>query len=212
MTGKIIDIIKRAMLLVGVVDPREAPSGSDADTCLNELRDLIPALPGWSGWTQVVIDRDWAPQGEDYRITVIGEAEVDVTLPQQVYDAVELSSCDGMPVEHGDVLRPPRDGARLMVCAQATGQQVFYAYRADTGQWLTVLGLGLSDEVPVNGDMHGHLAALLAERIAPVYGLPLSGEAVRAVSRARLAWAVRYDRRQFVNTTANRAAAIGSYM
>ena len=213
MTGKVIDTIKRAMLLIGAIDPQKTPSGSEADACLTELRDLVPALPGWSGWTEVTISQDWAPQGEDYRITVIGDVDVAITLPQLVWDDGVIS-CDGggLPVEHGTFQRAPRDGARILACSQATGDQAFYTYCADVGQWRNVLGLGHGDDVPVNADMAGHLAALLAERIAPVFGLPLAGEAAQAVGRARLAWEARYDRRKTINRPSNRAEALGVYM
>ena len=213
MAGKVIDIVKRAMVMVGAIDAQATPGGGEADMCLAALRDLIPALPGWGGWTEIEINRDYAPLGEDYRIAVIGDVEIELTLPELVWDDVSISyDGDGMPVETGTFLRAPRDGARIRAYSQASGQTVFYAYCADDGQWRSVIGLDFASDVPVSSDMHGHLVALLGEQIAPVFGVPLSGEAERAVSRARLAWVARYDRRKRVVTPANRAEAVGGYM
>jgi hypothetical protein len=163
--------------------------------CLDELINLIPSLPGWTQWNEIEINADYDAY-DDERIAVIGDVTVTVTLPQLVYDKPYVEFNDaGVSIKYGDFYRAPRDGARVLVYAQQTGQQYYYAYRADTGQWTAVYGYTVGDEVPVNQDMDLHLSAMLAERILPIYGLTATPELNAMIKRARNAWMQRYSNR-----------------
>ena len=211
MPATVIDLIKRAMLQIGAIDIRATPSAAEAAAVLAELPDVLMCSPGWNSWTEMEISTDFAPLGNDYRITVLGEVDVEVDLPNRVYagDDLCISHSESPPSQDGCHLVAPRDGSRCLIYAQGSGATKFYAYRSDTGQWEKVHDLVLADNVPVNVDMQGHLALMLAERVAPIFGQEVNQA---LVSRARLAWSVRYDRYKRPRSDRNYEADTAGYM
>jgi len=190
-----LQIIKTAMLSIGAIAIRAVPAAHDLDVCLDRLSSLIRTLPGWTEWNNIEINQDYTA-GDDERIAVIGDVTVTVTLPQlNFYQPVITYESDGFTVKTGDYYVAPRDGARVAVYAQQGDDNVYYAYRADTGHWIQVHNLEPTGIVPLDAAMHMHLEAMLAVSIAPLYGLPVSQELGMAYDTAQRAMTARYSGR-----------------
>ena len=90
---------------------------------------------------------------------------------------------------NGVTLRQPRDGARIEIVGTA---QALYFYRADINQWIIATGLTLDSETPLNNRYSSNLAALLAERLAPLYPIAQINPLLLArLNRARQALFIR---------------------
>lgn len=186
MADTCLALIKNAMLSIGAIGIRDTPEAHDADYCLEKLQDLILSLPCFGTWKEVETITDYAPQAFAERIAVIGDVSVTITLPQLVEASVwQLASLPNFTLITGTMYAAPRDGSRVLVYAQQGTDRAGYAYRGDTGKWLTFLNLGLTDEIPLNADLHGFIEAMLAIDIAPAYGAEVSGQIVDRSERGK---------------------------
>lgn len=213
MTASALDTIIRALRYIGAVDIRESVDAADATVALVELQDLIPSLPGWTQWNEVEVNVDYTAN-DDERISVVGDVAVTITLPQLVFDKPYIIYSDsGVSIKYGTYYRAPRDGARVQVSAQQGTDNYYYAYRSDTGKWIEVSSLAVGDELPTNSAMDGHLAALLAERLSPIWGLPVSRELNGMIAKARNAFVARYATQRYdPDSPANAQERMGQFM
>lgn len=164
-------LIKNAHRAIGAVDIRANLTAEQATYGLEKLQDVILSLPHFGTWIEVETNVDYEA-GQNERIAVIGDVAVTITLPQMVVsDRYQLASLPGYNIAVGEYYAAPRDGSRVAAYAQQGTDKSFYAYRADTGKWLSVINLGFSSEIPLNADLHRYLEAYLAVEIAGVYGL-----------------------------------------
>lgn len=77
------------------------------------------------------------------------------------------------------------------------GQTAEYIYNAEGGEWLPILGLLTTDEMPFPEGFDDYFIIKLATRLNPRYGRPLSEESQRAMDETRAALRDRYTQFRF---------------
>lgn len=173
MASTCLDIIKNALRSVGVISITESPSADMSAAALEIWQNLILSLPCFaSNWREIEINENYTA-GVNERVTVIGDVNVTVTLPQQVVSERDqvLYVSDLFTIATGTYYSAPRDGSRVMVSAQQGTDRAAYAYRADTGKWISFINLELTSTIPFNADLHRYLQAMLAFELAGAFGL-----------------------------------------
>jgi hypothetical protein len=188
-----LDIIKDALRMTGAVDLRAANlSGDMSSLGLRMLVSVIRNLPGWTAWNEVEIRNSYTAY-DDERITVVGDVTVTVTLPTiNYYKPIVSFDQNGLTVKSGDYYKAPRDGARVAINAQEGTVALYYAYRSDSGKWITVHSLALTGTVPLNEAAHIDLSALVAEAVSPIIGTQITGELANTIENAKRNMANRY--------------------
>ena len=174
MADTCLELIKDAFISIGVIGVRDALDNADAAYGLRKLQQVITALPGWDVWNEVEIDGS-EPYfaGANERIAVIASETARINLPQMVRaDRMQLASLPGLIVaaEGSAYYAAPRDCCRVLIYAQQRVAEFFYAYRADSGLWISVIGLEYVSPLPMNKNLHGYLEATLAVAIEGAYG------------------------------------------
>jgi hypothetical protein len=190
------DIITRAHRRANITDAGEALSSEDAQNGLDELQELVFALPGMRHWTDVLATANYTA-GENERIRC--SSGVTVTVPTTVSSAQTVLFCcnDVELICEGYDDRAPKDGARVQVITSANVSTTYY-YRADTGEWVTASGLTLAGDVPLNADMHGYLNAMLCLRLCDAQGVQAPPAVVLDAQTGATAMRARYGKRQNV--------------
>ena len=188
-----LDIIKDALILLGGTDLRaQNISGDMSQAALRVLVATIRNLPGWTAWNEVEVTTNYTAY-DDERITVVGDVDVTITLPQvNAYDPIVDFASNGLTVKTGNYTKAPRDGARVQIATQEGTGALYYAYRADTGKWIAVHNLSLSSDVPVNEAAYYDLSVCLSEKLAPMIASPLTQELVNVINQSRRNMANRY--------------------
>ena len=172
MANTLTDIIRNSLLSLGVIGFRESVSADYAVFALEKLQSLLLALPGQRDWIAVEVTDDYTTKGNE-RITVVGDVDVTITLPQLfTADRYDLMSLSGVTVATtGGYTAAPRDGTRVQIVTQEGTDYLTYIYRSDRGKWMTLSPLAAASDVPINQDLHAGLEALLAVEIAPAFGV-----------------------------------------
>ena len=67
-----------------------------------------------------------------------------------------------------------------------------WIYRADTGNWVKVTSLALTDQMPFPQDFDDYFITVLALRLNPRYGQTLTGESMEALKRGKRNIRARY--------------------
>jgi hypothetical protein len=211
--------IAEALRLIRATAPGDGPTADELAVGLSGAQDLVLSLHEARGPLLTVdITGNYTP-GENQRLRVQAGSTVAVTLPNSVaiFDADDLYDYGFDPglapdtpanppmgstgAADGVAWRQPTDGARIEVVGTQSG---LWFYRDDTNAWVSALGLATDSELPVNGRLAGHFAALLAERLTDVASsaADLSPALKARVARAREALFTRPGRRR----TTTRAA------
>jgi hypothetical protein len=188
-------LTKRSLRMLGVLASGEDADASDASDALEALQSMLLSLPGmW--WTDVETDEDYTAE-ENERIRVNSNSAVTVTIPVVVGSEEKVLTCCGQTILkcEGYDDRAPKDGARVQVTDTNSNAALTYYYCADVAAWMPVESLTLNSEVPLNADMIDGLAAMLAVRLAPEYGVELSPVVVGLAGEARTKMRARYGRR-----------------
>lgn len=194
MAATVMEVIKGALVTLNACDLRAQPEPDDAAYCLGKLQDVVLSLPHFNVWKEVEIIADY-DAGSNERIAIIGPVSVTITLPTLVRaDKATLASLDGFILATGNYNAAPRDGDRVLVYAQETTENSLYAYRADTGKWLTVINLEYDSPLPINRDLHGYLEAALAVEIEGAYGTSVTETVAKRYREGQRAFAARFMR------------------
>jgi hypothetical protein len=204
--------IAEALRLLRVNDPGDGPTAEELAIGVSEAQDLILGIHEARGpLLNIDITGNYTP-GQNQRLRVQAGYTVSVTLPNSVaifdsYDPYDYGFDPGLPPDSpanpplgstgaadGVAWRQPTDGARIEIVGT---QQGLWFYRDDTNAWVSALGLAVDSELPVNGRLAGHFAALLAERLSDVVSsAPDLSPALKArVARARQTLFIRPGRR-----------------
>lgn len=194
------DIVTRAYRRAALRDASTNLDPIDAVVAIEELREIVLALPGMTHWKDVEATEDYTA-GENERIRVNSDEEVTVTVPSAVSSARSILLCcnDFTLVCEGYDDRAPKDGARVQITDTGGTVSATYYYRADAGQWMRADALTMSSAVPLNADMHSGLTAILGERLGSMEpGVPTSPSLVAEAAAARVRMRARYGKRQDV--------------
>ena len=168
-------VIKDALRALKVLAPGDDVHIDQLNAGLSGLQNLILELHEARGpLVDVDVSADYVAN-ENQRCRIQAGDTVTVTLPNSVpiwptYDPADYGFTGGSStttpgstgVADGASFRQPCDGARIEVVGTTQG---LWFYRADLNAWANAYGIGLDDEVPLNGRYAGPLGAFLAERI-----------------------------------------------
>jgi hypothetical protein len=191
-------MIDQALRALRVTAAGDSPTIEELNAGLAALQDLILAIHAARGpLTEIDVTGPYTP-GENQRVRIGAGDTADITLPNSValWAAID-------PYDYGFAPGPANlvpagstgsaDGARIEIVATAPA---LYFYRADLNAWIEALNPGLDAETPFNDRYSGHVAALLAERLADALGVETPpGLSLRA-GRARLALMIRAGNRR----------------
>ncbi|MFZ5667958.1 MAG: hypothetical protein ACOY4K_00540 [Pseudomonadota bacterium] len=178
------EVVKGAFRRAGIsrdldeVRPREMERG------LQVLQDIYLGLVGsgaFGRFNDVDIDDDYTAEEQD-RILVNTESAVTVTLPQTVEDGYAT-----------DGVRPPLDGAVVMVTDVYSTARSTYVYDASYAAWTAIESLALASFAPLSVRYRAGLEARLAVRLAEENGVPVTPELRRQEAQGIAALLHRFD-------------------
>lgn len=185
-------IITRAMRLLGLLEDGGSASSTELANGLESLQamvDSLPALMLGGPWVDVDVTDTSYMAGEDERIRLTDpDVSTDITFPSRIQD-YDADTEDGY--------RKPREGARVQIIAELSGQSYrrTYVYTAYAG-WARIDALALADANPFGPNLDDALTGLLAQRIAPEFGVGVGAQVQELASRGR----TQLDRRLRPNT------------
>lgn len=166
-------IINAALRKVGVVNEGQAAAPDyDAANGLEVLQawyDGAMAAGLFGRLTDVVSEVDYTAK-EFERITNTGDADIVVTLPATVADALTGET------------RVPLDLAPVVVVYPGAAPQN-YVYDGIVGDWVLLTALTLDDAAPFSQRGSDGLACLLAVQMADEYGYPVGQVTVGRATR-----------------------------
>lgn len=171
------DIITVALRLLGVVASGEAipaDQARDGLAALNALLDSLPSNGVGCPLSPVNVSRDYATGGNEALFLPVGG--VTITLPAAPMDGMRVQVIDvGAAFGSAPVKIVPTgrlmDGQAAPVSLAAAGTNRTWMYRADLGDWRSMGALTATNPVPYPSRFDEGLAAMLAIRLAPTYGM-----------------------------------------
>lgn len=179
--------VNRALRKLGKLAAGREARDADATDVLESLRGLYRSLinSGTLGRGREVIPTSDYTANENERIFRNSDVTgaIEITLPELVRDTL------GMPAEYGSRwvppasttdadLRPPRDGAFVVISDAYSGETQEYIYDGTLCRWFLLSDLTLDDTAPLSHRDPDGLAAMLASQIADEFGgdvLPATG-------------------------------------
>lgn len=174
-------IITRAMRLLGLLEDGGAASTNELANGLENLQAMIDGLPALmlgGPWVEVDVTDTSYTAGEDERIRLTDpDVSTDITFPSRILD-YDADTEDGY--------RKPREGARVQVIAELSGDPYrrTYVYTAYAG-WARIDALALSDANPFGPVLDDALTGLLAQRIAPEFSVAVNPQVAEMAGRGR---------------------------
>ncbi len=172
----VADIITRALRKAGVYAAGETPSAEDMNDGLDELLNLYEQW-GSNGMfgrlADVLTDSDYEAAPNE-RITVSGGAVI--TIPTSL-------DIDGDEA-------PPYDTAFVEVVDTDASTVTRYIY--ESGAWVEISGLSLTDEAPLAGKGRGGLSACLALTYAEEFGASVGPEVRRQAASFKTGLSMKY--------------------
>lgn len=151
-----LDIVTRALRILGVIGAGEAPGPQDGQDAMLHLQEMIDGLPmlRTGPWTEVRLPSAAAYTAKDgERVNTRGYAAA-ITLPDTYEDE------DGATVSQ-------RDMSRVQIIG---GDQAgLWLYAASRGAWSKIDGLELSSDLPFGKEDDAGMVALLAVTMAPEF-------------------------------------------
>jgi hypothetical protein len=191
------DIARRALIALGVINPRSEPADYQAQQVLDALQAWIlesPAIGLSAEFTNVDISDDYTA-GENERIRVLVGTTDTVTLPESVEDADSVDAYDGG--SSGSSTRPPGNGALVNILgADADGAEVnvLYAYIRSRGNWVLLTDLELDDDNPLGAEFDRALVNIGAVEVASNFAKEASPSIQRAANTGRARIVEAFDR------------------
>ena len=168
------DLIKDALLDIGVLAAGEEPAAADEATCFDVFEHMVQELPGFGLGTQlkpVVVRESPYLAKPNERVFWAGTGTLVLNLPSLVNDL------------------PPRNGDRVETTDPSTGR---FVYIASTATWLNVDGMTVNTVDPLGRDCNRALASVLAAEIAPRFGVQLTQPIAEGADRGRQVIAARF--------------------
>jgi hypothetical protein len=170
-------IVNGALRKLGKLAAGREARDADRDDALEALRGLYRFLITSGAFGRL---KDVVPTGATYtageneRIFRNDDATLSVTLPEIVRrDCSPRPYDDECACPSGDVatdMRPPRDGAVVVVSDAFTGVTVHYIYDGQLRLWQSIDGLDVDDAAPLSTRDAEGLKALLATRLVDEFG------------------------------------------
>lgn len=204
------ELITDALEQIGAVDAAGTPSAQQASQGLRVLQNLVLNLPGQRWWNEVETAADYTA-GENERVRVTTDGAVTITVPTAVSSAERvLYCCNQIELKcSGYDDRAPKDGARVHVSDVFSDDWALYMYRADIAQWTAAHDLTLDSELPLSGEWHEGLGAMLGARLARYYGLPVDQITIALATSTESRMRARFGKRQqiAVDTTLLRTSS-----
>lgn len=169
------DVITEALRVLGALAPGDEAAVDELASGLDAMQTLVLELHAQRGpLTDVDVSADYTA-GENQRLRIEQGSTATVSLPNSVNVLYAAAPYDygfmgggwaragSVAAADGGALRAPRDGARIEIVGVT---QAIYFYRADLNEWVSILGLTLDTPFPLNERYRGHMAALIAQRLA----------------------------------------------
>lgn len=170
------DLIKDALLDLGVLAAGEEPAASDEAACFDVFEHMVQELPGLGvggSLKPVVVTVSPYTAKEDERIVWTGVGALTVVLPATFDEG----------------RRPPRDGARVFVTGADPEAWVYVASKAE---WVDLFAFTVNTVDPLGRDCNKALASVLAAEIAPRFGVQLTQPIAEGAERGRRTLAARF--------------------
>lgn len=194
-------ICDSALRKLGRLGAGREPRLADATDALNGLKSLYRTLitGGAFGRLQDVVPTADYTARENERVFRQASATLSITLPELVPNWF----CGWGPYQYGDMwvppvqnstnrnMRPPKDGAIIVIADAFTGSMADFIYDGTIRRWLAVNGsindltgevepMTLDSEAPMSTRDPDGLAALLATKIADIFGADLAPTTISA--------------------------------
>jgi hypothetical protein len=187
-------LITRSLRMLGVIgEGNPAPTAAQGDDGLNALIALYNGLIGTGTFgplKDVLITENYTAKENERVIDATGL--LTVTLPL----TVDVTLCDGEPYDPTcDTTRPVQDRSIVL---QLGGTPKASIFDGDLNAWTDVNALTLDSTAPLSGRFGTGLCAILAQNIAPEYGLEAppqilgladAGHAALKLKKPRRVWA-----------------------
>lgn len=197
MTTTNLDIIKGAMRKLHVLPGGSEPTSSQSAACMTGLQDLLVELIGQGSLGRlfdVLATANYTAYEWD---RIRASAAVVVTLPTTITQ--ERSDCGEGDYGFSSVseyasceARPPRNLAPVVVI-NSSGVETVSIYNAYKGAWVTITGLATTDDFPFPSHFDNGFKALLAERMADDFGMPVGTETAKQANQCRLMLSAKRD-------------------
>ena len=188
-------LVTDALLELGAVAISDPVPGEMANLGLNRFTALLSSLFGL-GIGIKLRDLDlstWPVACEVEPNTRLLAASI--TTPMTFL--APSSPCDGARLQLIDPNGKITLSGRFSGSSTATGSG-FWMYRADQGVWARAAALTLDSDLPFSDDCYQAFVSLLAMRLAPPLGIPLSPEAQLAVAEGKALLKARFRQTQSV--------------
>lgn len=196
-------VIAEALRALAAIAPGDDPAIDELTTGLEAVQNLILNLHEARG---PLIDVDTTAAtyiaGENQRVRIQAGDTATITLPNSIAVTGQIDpndygfslSLNAQPpqgstaIADGLTWRQPRDGTRIEIVGTL---QALYFYRADTNAWTQANGLTLDAELPLNNRYTSAFAAMLAERLAVFYPVPITPVLAKRIARGNAALMLR---------------------
>lgn len=198
-------VVKGAMKKLGVLAIGREPTAAQAQDALEILQALYRELIGQGVFGRlydVLVTTSTYSARENERVVCDLLAGVTVTLPETITEGLigSLSPYDYLATDYGrgsvcEVLpRPPRDGSPIIVADVNSSFEKYYLYDANRAYWVPLDDLTLDSTAPLSARHENGLRAILAERLADPFGVPMPKQAAAEANTFRYAISMKLDR------------------
>jgi hypothetical protein len=189
-------IVTRTLRMLGVIgEGNPAPSSASADDTLQALIGLYSGLIGTGTFgplKDVLITAAYSA-GENERV-IDATGLLTVTKPL----TVAVSLCPGEPYDPTcDTTRPVQDRSIILQPGVTPKSWIF---DADLNAWTDIEQLTLDSNAPLSGRFETGLCAILAQNIAPEFGLEVPATILGLADAGHAALKLKKPRRVWVET------------
>ncbi len=170
------DLIRDALLDLGVLSAVEAPTAAVEAACLDVFDHLIHSLPGLGmsgGLTTKVVTESPYEAKEDERIVWRGTGTLTVNLPMTLDDGT----------------RTPRHGARIEVTGINPHEWI---YLSSMDLWRDIRAININTKDPLGPECNKALSAVLAAEVAPRLGAEVTQMVMEGARSGRNALYARF--------------------
>lgn len=203
-------IVKGAMFKLGVLPIGREPTSPQAQAALETLQALYRELIGQGVFGRlydVLVTTATYSAREQERVVCDSQGGVTVTLPETITQSLIDSApyrCftyDTNAPDYGrgcwssEVFpRPPRDGACIVVADVNSSFEKYYLYDSNRAYWVLIDSLTLDSTAPLSARYQNGLSAVLAERMADPFGMPMPKQATAEANMFRYSISMKPDR------------------
>jgi hypothetical protein len=200
------DIVRRALRKLSLVAAGMEPTGNEMNDGLETLQAIYLELAGMGVFGKlydvVVTDATYTAFPQQ-RILCNRLGGVAITLPALVdpsawpggawwYLGRGCYDYQFRDYYCGTTPLPPHDGTCIEINSLFDGSQQLWIYESNTARWIDLRDLNVADSAPLAKYSDG-LAAMLAIRVAPEYGVSAPQEVQGVANVARYAMSQRND-------------------